>query len=103
STDMHHELTPRTRRDIPAVNTVIDAVGESGLPRPLLVEIVRRELQAERAQGEASGLTEIVRRVVDRIAAVRRTRLQTVINATGIIIHTNLGRAPLAAEAAEAL
>src|SRR5947207_251660 len=34
---------------------------------------------------------------------MRRSRLQTVINATGIIIHTNLGRAPVASEAAESV
>jgi L-seryl-tRNA(Ser) seleniumtransferase len=100
---MHDEVTAATRRDIPAVNTVLEAIGEPGVPRPLLVDLIRRELQAERARRKTSGLTVILQRVRDQVAALRRTRLQTVINATGIIIHTNLGRAPLAAEAADAL
>ena len=43
----------------------------------------------------------IVRAVPGRLAASRSTSLRPVINATGVIIHTNLGRAPLSAAAIE--
>ncbi len=45
----------------------------------------------------------LVIEAVERLEAMRAQRLTRVINATGILIHTNLGRAPLAAEAVEAV
>ena len=44
----------------------------------------------------------IVDRVVQRVAHDDRPKLTRVINATGIVLHTNLGRAPLAEDAARA-
>jgi L-seryl-tRNA(Ser) seleniumtransferase len=41
----------------------------------------------------------VVEELVERLDALARRRLVSVVNATGIILHTNLGRAPLAAEA----
>lgn len=46
---------------------------------------------------------EIVRRLRDHIALVHQPSLRRLINATGVVIHTNLGRAPLAEEAVEAM
>ena len=100
---MHDEVRSRARRKIPAVNTVLEAVGETDLPRPLVVDVIRRELKSERARRKISSPALILERVEDRLKTLRRSRLQSVINATGIVIHTNLGRAPLAAETAETL
>jgi L-seryl-tRNA(Ser) seleniumtransferase len=55
----------------------------------------REELQAGAEPGD------LVERVESELAAARGARLRRVINATGVIIHTNLGRAPLAPEALE--
>ena len=47
---MRERIKPRSRREIPSVNKVLDALGEydlakaSKLPRPLVVDLVRREL-----------------------------------------------------------
>src|ERR1700736_6453295 len=100
---MHDEVRRRAARKIPAVNTVLEAVGETDLPRPLVVDVIRRELKSERARHKISSPALILERVEDRLKTLRRSRLQSVINATGIVIHTNLGRAPLAAETAETL
>jgi L-seryl-tRNA(Ser) seleniumtransferase len=100
---MHDKIRTRARRGIPAVNNVVEAVGETDLPRRLIVDVVRRELAAERSKRKISAPEAIVQRVRERVDAIRRSRLQTIINGTGIIIHTNLGRAPLALEAAETL
>ncbi len=56
-----------------------------------------------RATGEIPDFASIVDRIRVSLAKLRASRLQPVINGTGIIVHTNLGRSPLASEAAEAL
>jgi L-seryl-tRNA(Ser) seleniumtransferase len=100
---MHDEVRSEPRRNLPAVNAILDAIGEIDLPRPLVVDIIRRELKRERAGTRISAPAAIVQRIQKSIESLRRSRLQTVINATGIIVHTNLGRAPLAPEAAECI
>ena len=71
-------------------------------PRPLLVSAARSALSRAREEllaGAEPG--DLVERVESELAAARGARLRSAINATGVIIHTNLGRAPLAREALE--
>lgn len=100
---MHDKVRSDARRHIPAVNSVLEAIGDTELPRPLVLDLVRRELRIERAKKKVSSLDPIVQRVRSAIDSLRRSRLQPIINATGIIVHTNLGRAPLSQDAAEAV
>src|SRR5207237_5499311 len=73
------------------------------LPRPVAVTIVRQELSRIRAKGEIPEFGSIVDLVRGSLEQLRASRLQPVINGTGIVIHTNVGRAPLAPEAVQAL
>jgi len=91
------------RRAIPAVGKVLDALGETTLPRPFVVAFVRRELAYFRAQGQISSVAEMVAQIRSGLEDLEHSRLQPIINGTGIIIHTNFGRAPLSAEAVRAL
>jgi len=100
---MHDKLKTFSRRKIPAVNRVLDALGHYDLPRPLLVDVVRRELSRLRAHADTPDFKSIVDLVRGSIERLRASRLQPVINGTGIVIHTNFGRAPLAPEAIRAL
>jgi L-seryl-tRNA(Ser) seleniumtransferase len=84
----------RSLRDIPSVDRVVRELGESGVPRPLVVAVVRRELAAMRQSGVSGDVMALIRSAV---ADLRRQRLGPVINGTGIIIHTNLGRSPMGA------
>ncbi len=71
-------------------------------PRPLLVSAARSALGRAREElqaGKEPG--DLVERVESELAAARGARLRRAINATGVIVHTNLGRAPLAREALE--
>ncbi len=60
-------------------------------------------LEAARAAPVTPAPEAVVDEVLARCAAERRRGLAGVINATGIVLHTNLGRAPLAAEALDAV
>jgi L-seryl-tRNA(Ser) seleniumtransferase len=103
---MHDQVKTRSRREIPAVSKVLDTLGDYDLPRPLIVHLIRRELAKIRVDAgnaetpEFASIVDLVRRSLDGLCA---SRLQPVINGTGIVIHTNFGRAPLASEAIHAL
>jgi L-seryl-tRNA(Ser) seleniumtransferase len=100
---MHDQVKARSRREIPAVNRVLDALGHYDLPRPLVVDLVRRELSRLRGETEIPEFRSIVDLVRRSLAELGASRLRPVINGTGIVIHTNFGRAPLAADAIRAL
>jgi len=88
-----------SRRGIPAVERVLKALGTVDLPRPTVTALVRRELAELRRGGKVPGLEVIMGRIRTVVQEVQQSRLQAVVNATGILVHTNLGRAPLAPEA----
>jgi L-seryl-tRNA(Ser) seleniumtransferase len=88
-------------RAIPAVEKVLQSLEPSDLPRPRVVALVRRELATLRKEKSVPPLGAIVERLNAALAELRLTRIQPVINGTGVIIHTNLGRSPLANEALE--
>jgi L-seryl-tRNA(Ser) seleniumtransferase len=67
----------------------------------LAMAVARAELEARRAELLAGAADEVD--LVERARARLPLRLRRVLNATGVIVHTNLGRAPLAAEAQAAV
>ena len=99
---MHKRVTS-SRRAIPSVAKVLDSLGKIDLPRPLIVDLVRRELSAIRAEDKIPEGGSIVDLVRDSLDKFRASRLQPIINGTGIVIHTNFGRSPIANEATEAV
>jgi L-seryl-tRNA(Ser) seleniumtransferase len=100
---MHDRLKSRARREIPAVGKILNAIGNSDLPRPLIVEVVRRTLSQIRARRQVPDFESTVSLVAQALLDLRASRLQPVINGTGIVIHTNFGRAPLADHVVETL
>ena len=92
-----------TRRRIPAVSKILEALGPNDLPRPFVVEIVRRKLSQIRASGAPCQFEATMAHIRRSLDEFRANRLQSVINGTGIVIHTNFGRAPLPSEAMHAL
>jgi L-seryl-tRNA(Ser) seleniumtransferase len=100
---MHDRLESRARRQIPAVAKLLDSLGHCDLPRPVVVDAIRRELSQMREQKDVPDFESIIALVRRSLAELRASRLDSIINGTGIIIHTNFGRAPLASEAIRAL
>jgi L-seryl-tRNA(Ser) seleniumtransferase len=96
------------RRKLPSVTALLEreAIQDllSRLPRSLVVEGVRTAIDEVRRGGNLPGGDDqwdvAVRRAVDR---AMQPSLERVINATGVVLHTNLGRAPLPLPAIDAL
>jgi L-seryl-tRNA(Ser) seleniumtransferase len=68
----------------PSVDALARSLTGTGVPHPLLVDAARAAIAA----GDPGSAPE-------RAAAIGRSLLQPVVNATGVLLHTNLGRAPL--------
>ena len=99
-------------RTLPSVDAVLGSLaGEpalAGVPRPRLTTAVRAALAAERRRvldegGPAADLATVGRRVLAGLVERGVFSLAPVINATGVVLHTNLGRALLSALARERL
>ena len=95
-------------RAIPPVSAILAEAKRLGseLSEDALTRVARAELEDVRRAlltGDTFDRPDIERRVIDAIAALERPRLAPVLNATGVVIHTNLGRAPVSAETAEAM
>jgi L-seryl-tRNA(Ser) seleniumtransferase len=90
-------------RELPSVDALLRGPGGAALVaehgHPATVEALRGALAAARRDGSARSTSQLVddaRRRLERPPSLRR-----VLNATGVIVHTNLGRAPLAAAAVD--
>ncbi len=98
-------------RRLPSVDRLISDGRIKGLeevyPHPAVVNLVRRRLEQIRlaiAQGEpCPGFDEIAESIRAEAQRLEGPGLRPVINATGVILHTNLGRAPLSPEAMRAM
>ncbi len=96
-------------RSLPSVDALLSEpqLQRPGIDAALLTQVAREALDDARARivggAESPGRDEIAADAARRLDAALRPPLRPLINATGVIIHTNLGRAPLAAEAIEAM
>jgi L-seryl-tRNA(Ser) seleniumtransferase len=90
-------------RSIPSVDKLAQALGDTGLPHPTVVAAIRRELVALRKRGTIPSFEDILSSLRSALAILRESRIQPVINGTGILVHTNFGRAPLGLAVMEAV
>ena len=85
-------------RSLPAVDRVLESLAGDAV-RPLAVGAARAAIESARtrvlAGDSAPTFDHVVADARARLAAYRRGLLQEVLNATGVIIHTNFGRVPL--------
>lgn len=90
-----------TARNLPSVDLLLQAAGPQigDYGRPLVTQAIRQVLQEIRgdvlAGASVPSKEQLLALATSRLAAWTRPTLEPVINATGVILHTNLGRAPL--------
>jgi L-seryl-tRNA(Ser) seleniumtransferase len=96
------EGNPPALSELPAVHELAATLNA---PHVLAVAAARRAIDERRAQVLAGGPArgELTARAAEILAELERPSPRRVLNATGVIVHTNLGRAPLAAAAREAV
>ena len=100
-------MTSDPRRRLPQIDRLVEGVDHLGLPRPVVVDAVRTVVDAQRRRARRTkqipAEDEIAAMVADELTRRASDRLRPVINATGVILHTNLGRAPLSQTAIDAV
>ncbi len=98
-------------RSLPSVDKVFsnERMRQLGAvyPHHLLLSLIRKQLEGERrliAQGKPGhSSNEIIESICLKIHTLEEPSLRRVINATGVILHTNLGRAPLSGDTIKAM
>ncbi|MDR5684295.1 MAG: hypothetical protein QN163_09770 [Armatimonadota bacterium] len=96
-------MSRQTLRDLPSVERVLEALGArsrlEGIGRALATEIVRGVFDEQReamlaGAADRVGFDFLLREIDRRICTATRPSLRRVLNASGVLLHTNLGRAP---------
>ena len=102
-------------RSLPSVEEILQNLSLSkenalltDLPHALKADIIRKEIDARRSailanQHADTDASSITKAVIDQLELQANPSLRRVVNATGIIVHTNLGRSVLADEALESV
>lgn len=98
-------------RELPSVTALVRDTSvrslSEGLREQVVVAIAQGAIDRVRAAilagDEGASASEVVPRVVRELARLRDPKLSPVINATGVIIHTNLGRSPVSQYAMDAM
>jgi L-seryl-tRNA(Ser) seleniumtransferase len=84
-------------RDLPSVDALAgDLSGVSSLPHGLLVTVARQSIDEARTAIQAGAEADAAAIAESRLRSLESSRLRSVVNATGVLLHTNLGRAPTA-------
>ncbi len=95
------------RRAIPSVSSLLERAAIGSLmtlhPRSIVVDAVRKTVDEARHDPSTLSDDDWQMRIERNLELLERRSLRPVINATGVILHTNLGRAPLADAAVEAI
>ena len=95
------------RRNLPSVSGLLETREVRDLllshPRTIVVDAIRQTLDDIRSTSAQTDSEKILDSILDRVTRAAQPSLRPVINATGIVLHTNLGRAPLAEAAIAAV
>ncbi|MCC6674474.1 MAG: L-seryl-tRNA(Sec) selenium transferase [Thermomicrobiales bacterium] len=104
--DIPTSIEENPLRALPPVSAVLESLPEANLEAGVLAVVAREELACVRAEIEAGARLDreaILQRCRHAVEAIEDTRFDPVIDGTGIVLHTNLGRAPVSRATAEAM
>jgi L-seryl-tRNA(Ser) seleniumtransferase len=97
------DVLPSSRRTLPAVHRLLAGAEAAALlaahARPAVLAAIRRQLDGLRRSRRPFAPEPFFAAVREALEASQCPSLRRVINATGVVLHTNLGRAPLPASA----
>lgn len=102
-------MSEKTLRALPSVDRILNCEDMkddlAGYDPEFIKYIIRTTLDELRARGEAEGLTheKVIGFIKERLRVIATSSLRRVVNASGTILHTNLGRAVLPIDAVEAV
>ena len=96
-------MRPPSLRAIPAVEKLLRAIGKTDLSRPAIISVIRGELATLRSKNQILDFDALIVRIQAVLDSLRLQRIQPIINGTGVVVHTNLGRSPLGIRVAETL
>jgi L-seryl-tRNA(Ser) seleniumtransferase len=95
------------RRAIPSISGLLerDEVREmlASHPRSVVVDAARKAVDDARKNPDIEAVMSWAERIAAHVGAIEQRSLRPAFNATGVILHTNLGRAPLADVAIDAI
>jgi L-seryl-tRNA(Ser) seleniumtransferase len=93
-------------RDLPSIDRLLQDARLADLPHELTVSAARDVLDQARSALRNGGwpfeLADLPRLIKERVQTATAPKLRAVLNASGVVIHTNLGRAPLSRAALQA-
>jgi len=92
-------------RQLPAVHRVLADPRVAGLPEAVAKAVTRQvieDLRGRLTAGTLDAVPDVPALVAERVVALLGPKTRRVINATGVVVHTNLGRAPWSPEAVAA-
>lgn len=96
-----------SRRAIPSVGSLLESAGVMKLleshSRSIVTNAIRAAVEEARQSDVVVRHNDWIVRITDQVARLEQRSLRRVINATGVILHTNLGRSPLAPAAIDAI
>jgi L-seryl-tRNA(Ser) seleniumtransferase len=98
-------------RELPAVDKLAGEADiqelETFFPRELVINMIRENLEAARATAlkgnPVPSKEDLIRNIVNQARGLSQPSLRQLVNASGVVLHTNLGRAPLSEETIQAM
>ncbi len=107
-------MSPNPLRKIPSVSellenpslrSLVERINHSTLASTarMVLEELRSEVQTVASQRTLPDVSELAERIANRIMENAPSRMRSVVNATGVLFHPELGKPPLAESAAEAM